>query len=190
LTPQDTITFSIDGTPENFNQYRVNGDWPSIKIAIDECVQSPVHTVWKYIPFAYNQHDIASVEILSKELGIDEFEISPSDRFDQQTDHLKPDDTLLSLRYNQQVSWKNSQVTKVIPACSNNQHHFITADGFYSPCCFLADHRFYYKTQFGKNKSGYDISKTTLSEILQQPATIDFYQNLQDQSGCQYNCPG
>ena len=29
LTAQDTITFSVDGLPENFTTYRVNADWKS-----------------------------------------------------------------------------------------------------------------------------------------------------------------
>jgi organic radical activating enzyme len=34
FTTQDTITFSIDGTPNNFTQYRENADWESINLAV------------------------------------------------------------------------------------------------------------------------------------------------------------
>jgi hypothetical protein len=68
--------------------------------------------------------------------------------------------------------------------------HFITADGFYSPCCFIADHRFYYKTIFGKQKKFYNIQEYTLSQMLAESTVIDFYQNLDQQPGCQFNCPG
>ena len=190
LTDKDKITFSIDGTPENFTQYRVNGDWESIKLAIEVCTKSQVRTIWKYIPFSYNQKDIDDVEKLSRELGIDKFKIERSDRFDEKTDYLKPDANYIGQNYQSQIKWKNSQTGTVAPRCQKGLDHFITADGFYSPCCFLADHRFYYKTPFGKNKKNYDITKTTLSEILNSKETVEFYQNLQSHSGCQFNCPG
>ena len=190
LTNDDTITFSIDGLPENFMQYRINADWASIKTGIDIAVNASVKTQWKYIPFSYNQNDIESTKELSAKLGIDKFLISLSDRFDDTTNYLKPDNTLLGDRYNAQIKWKNNQTSIVNPKCSNNQEHFITAEGFYTPCCYIADHRFYYKSQFGKNKKEYDINKITFSELLGQSKTINFYQNLQNQAACQFNCPG
>jgi hypothetical protein len=97
----------------------------------------------------------------------------------------------IGIRFDSQQQWKknNNSITSVNPKCQNNNQHFITADGFYSPCCFLADHRFYYKTQFGKNKKQYDIRNVTLSELLSRPNVVEFYTSLEQQSGCQYNCP-
>ena len=50
LTVNDTIVFSVDGTPENFTQYRVNADWNSIHEAMIVCASSSCKTKWKYIP--------------------------------------------------------------------------------------------------------------------------------------------
>jgi len=191
LTSSDIITFSVDGTPDNFTQYRVNADWDSIRVGMDVVANASCDSSWKYIPFSYNQQDIESVEQLSNSIGIKNFRVEPSDRFDEQTQALIPDLSLLGSRYIPQVEWKsNRHNSKVNPKCQSNKDHFITADGYYSPCCYLADHRFYYKTPFGKNKRQYDIRQRTLSEILQQPQTIEFYQTLDQQTGCQYNCPG
>ena len=190
LSENDRIVFSIDGTPENFTEYRINADWSSIKTAIDVCVRSPVSTVWKYIPFSYNQDNIDEVKELSKQLGMDDFQLLFSDRFDEKTNYLKPADDLLGGRYQSQTEWRTTQSVKVIPKCSNQKEHFITAEGFYSACCQLTDYRFYYKSTFGKNKQDYDITKTTLSELLQRGKTVEFYQNLQSNPGCQFNCPG
>jgi pyruvate-formate lyase-activating enzyme len=191
LTSLDIITFSVDGTPDNFTRYRVNADWDSIRIGMEVVAKASCDSSWKYIPFAFNQHDIESVEQLSNSIGIKNFRVEPSDRFDEQTHELIPDLSLLGSRYVPQVNWKsNRSNSKVNPKCQSNKEHFITAEGYYSPCCYLADHRFYYKTPFGKNKRQYDIRRHTLSEILQQPQTVEFYQTLDQQSGCQYNCPG
>jgi MoaA/NifB/PqqE/SkfB family radical SAM enzyme len=192
LSASDTVIFSIDGTPQNFTQYRVNGDWESIKQAIEVCVAAECNTVWKYIPFSYNQTDISTANKLSDELGIDTFKVEYSDRFDSQTQHLMPIETLVGEKWASQTKWKiqTPAIADVDPKCKNGIEHFITADGFYSPCCFIADYRFYYKTQFGKQKKIYDIRKSTLSQVLAEPTLINFYQSLNSQPGCQFNCPG
>ena len=190
LTSDDTIIFSVDGIPTNFTQYRVNADWESILGGMQVVSTASCNSVWKYIPFSFNQEDIDAAAILSNQIGIKNFQIELSDRFDEQTIHLKPDPLLVGTRYLAQMDWKsNSTNSTVAPKCNQGQEHFITADGYYSPCCYLADHRFYYKTTFGKNKSQYNIRKHTLTEILQQPQTVEFYQTLDKQPGCQYNCP-
>lgn len=186
----DTVEFSVDGLPENFTQYRVNADWLSIETGMRVCADSAVHTVWKYIPFSFNQNDIAAAKKLSAAIGINEFKIFPSDRFDDDTQHLLPDASLLRDRYKSIIEWKlTNKLAGVTPKCADHQQHYITADGHYSPCCWLADHRFYYKTPFGKNKKSYQIADHTITEILQQSQVVDFYRTLDQQPGCQYNCP-
>lgn len=190
LTDQDQITFSIDGLPATFTQYRINANWESIQTGISIAVNSKVQTQWKYIPFAYNQTDIADAEKLSNSLGIDQFSVWSSDRFDETTNYLKPDDEFLGTKYNAQSNWKSTQQGTVNPKCQNNNEHYITATGHYIPCCYIGDHRFYYKTQFGKNKKEYSIADQTLSQLLTAPTVVEFYQTVGNQPGCQFNCPG
>ena len=190
LTEHDRVCFSIDGVPDNFTQYRVNADWDSIKTGIQACVQSQCKTTWKYIVFSYNQTDIEQARNLSISLGIDKFTVEFSDRFDDETNHLKPQDHLIGKRYQSQTQFKSSiEIDKLNPKCSNNQEHYISADGFYMPCCYIGDHRFYYKTQFGKDKKNYSIHNQTLSEIIAKSNTLTFYKTIPEQSVCQYNCP-
>jgi hypothetical protein len=121
---------------------------------------------------------------------MDQFVVVTSDRFDQDTEWLMPDIEHVGSKYQTQTAWKEkSQQLKIQPACDNNREHFITADGFYTPCCYTADHRFYYKNQFGKNRAEYNIKTHTISEILTQPQVVDFYQNLEKHTVCQYTCP-
>ena len=190
LDEQDEVCFSIDGVPENFTQYRKNGDWPSIKIGIDVCVKSRARTVWKYIPFSFNQDTIEQARDLSTQLGIDQFEVRLSDRFDSSTEYLKPTDQLLGTRYQQQEQFRNNALTLgVEPQCNDQQSHYISADGFYMPCCYIGNHQFYYKTQFGKNKKNYNIKNYSLSQLLKNSAVIQFYRSIEDQPVCQFNCP-
>jgi len=189
LSSDDLITFSIDGIPENFTQYRINGDWTTIQDAIEVCVESPCSTAWSFIPFSYNEHSIEQAKQLSQDLGIDQFHINHSDRFDEQTMHFKPASSDPGTKWNNQQNWKQSQSTKKInPKCHRGGTHYISADGYYMPCCFIGDHRFYYKNEFGKNKKQYAISDTTLSEILNRATVAEFHRTVSEHSVCQYNC--
>jgi len=191
LDHQDIVKFSIDGIPENFTQYRKNADWSSIQVAIETCVDSDCQTVWKYIPFDFNENNIGQAQELSKHLGVDRFLLDPSDRFDEQTQNLAPKSAnLVGKLHSVKETWKKENAIPAIdPQCKSGRDHFITADGYYTPCCFVADHRFYYKNQFGKNKKTYDINKTTITQILSQPAVVEFYENLNKHSVCQFCCP-
>jgi MoaA/NifB/PqqE/SkfB family radical SAM enzyme len=186
---RDTIRFSIDGLPDNFTNYRVNADWGSIKTGIEVMTQTDCKIVWKFIPFFYNQHDVEEANQLSIDLGIDEFCVELSDRFDNSTQHLLPTAEFVDKKFYHRTQFKNTMFQAVDPKCSQGRQHFISADGYYMPCCFIGDHRFYYKTEFGKNRHSYHISTTTVSQILEAANVINFYNNVSDHSVCQFNCP-
>jgi MoaA/NifB/PqqE/SkfB family radical SAM enzyme len=190
LSVQDTVIFSIDGVPENFVQYRENADWDTILQGIQICVNSQARVAWKYIPFSFNQHDIEQAQKHSEDLGIDSFFIDPSKRFDDSpTQAIMPNTHLVNLEFESRVNWKHNQISDVDPKCHTGQEHFITADGYYTPCCFVADHRWLYKTQFGKQREQYHISNTTLSALLKRPQILEFYKNLSKHPVCQFSCP-
>jgi hypothetical protein len=102
-----------------------------------------------------------------------------------------PDFSKLGTRFQSQQEFKQNIAQQVDPKCRGGSDHFITATGHYVPCCFLADHRFYYKNIFGKNLNQFDIRTTTLTRILDQPQVIEFYANIDHDPipACQYNCP-
>lgn len=189
LTATDTVTFSVDGLPDNFTQYRVNADWASIEVGMRMCASASCQTKWKYIPFLYNQHCIDSARELSQTLGIDQFIVAPSNRFDQNNTHLVPTKDLIDTRHWSQIQWKKSNNDHGIdPLCADQRQHFISADGYYVPCCFLSDHRFLYKTPWGKQREQFSISNTTLSKILKAETTINFNKDLAANSACHYFC--
>lgn len=191
LDANDQIRFSIDGTPDNFTEYRKNAHWPSIEEAIKVCVKKRIRTVWKFIPFDYNQNDIQSARDLAKSLGMEDFLLDPSDRFDSKTEHLIPVQDLIGQRKSAQDAIKHDADHPVDPKCFLGKEHFISSTGHYSPCCFVADHRFYYKTPFGKSKDQYNIRNTKLSEILESHQTREFFKSVLENPPkvCQFNCP-
>jgi len=189
LDGNDRVTFSVDGLPTNFTEYRINADWNTIHRAMMICATASCQTTWKYIPFAYNENDLLKAQELSIQIGIDTFQIDPSDRFDDLEKIYQPMVDNLGFKYQAKQSWKQNNTQFIAPQCADNKNHYISADGFYSPCCYVADHRFYYKTKFGKNKKSYNIADQTITEILTQTAVVEFYNDLTTQPVCQYNCP-
>lgn len=174
LTIKDNITFSIDGMPDTFTNYRINADWESIKTGIDIVTKSQVNSTWKFIPFSFNEDQIEIAKKYSTELGFDKFNIMHSDRWIKD-DHLKPS---LNPKKLNPVKWDARHNIEINAECKKlNNSHYISANGFYSPCCYVSDHRFYYKSEFYKNKNLYDISKTTLTQVLSH--LDDFYKNLE-----------
>ena len=191
LDSKDQIVFGIDGMPDTFTQYRVNADWESIKIGLQVTAQHGVQGRWQFLPFKFNEHQIKDARALAESLGCDDFFVYPSDRFDEQTENLIPvKQELVRDRFDAQQKFKQDiKITKLKPQCDNGRMHYISAQGYYAPCCYVQDHRFYYKTIFGKNKKQYSIKDTSFSQLLKEKPVTDFYQSLADQSVCQFNCP-
>lgn len=188
LDHNDQVVFGIDGLPDTFTQYRINADWPSIESGIKALNQGSVKLIWQYIPFSFNEYDISSARALAQELGFDEFIVRHSERWDID-DPLKPTQNLHLINQTK-ILWKNDGVLEVDPLCKiDHSQHYISADGYYVPCCFAAEHRWYYKTDFYKNRDLYDISKTTITEVLHN--LKDFYSTLEDAklNYCTFNCP-
>ena len=189
LTEKDSVAFSVDGVPDNFTQYRVNADWASIELGMKVMSTSPALTQWKYIPFRFNEHSIEQARALSMQLGMDQFIVTPSDRWDGDDDPLKPI-TYTGAREQTITLWRKQSNVEIDPLCKKvHNQHYISAEGFYMPCCYVGDYRFYYKSEFHKNRSQYDISKTTISKILEN--TQNFYGSIEQTapSYCTYNCP-
>jgi MoaA/NifB/PqqE/SkfB family radical SAM enzyme len=189
LDKNDEVVFAIDGTPENFKTYRINADWTSISEGIETLCQGSASLAWQYLLFSYNQNDVEQTRILANDLGFDRFFVLDSERWDHGTEWLTP--TKINEISQSKITWKEqNSLLRVDPQCKNtNTSHYISADGFYTPCCWTAEHRWYYKTEFYKNRDLYDISKTTITKVLDH--LKDFYNSLDDAklNYCTFNCP-
>jgi MoaA/NifB/PqqE/SkfB family radical SAM enzyme len=187
LDSKDIINFSIDGSPENFTKYRINGDWNSVKDAIEVCAKSDVKTIWKYIPFSFNENNIENTKELANKLGIDEFLLMPSDRWIGYNDPLRPQKHFIGNRDKSKQQFKSgSKNLKIDPRCKNNSQHYIGADGTYAPCCDSKHYKFWYKSEWYKNKM--TIKDNKLSECIRR--FDDFYATIQDSKPdyCLFNC--
>ena len=190
LTDEDILTFAVDGSPDNFTQYRINANWQSIELAMKIMSASQALTKWKYIPFSFNENTIDESRELSQLLGIKQFYLDPSDRWLGNDDPLHPKKAT-GRRETAIIEWrKDTAKIEIDPACKTKyNHHYISAAGYYMPCPFVGDFRFYYKSEFYKNREQYDISKTTITQVLN--TTQNFYNTLEESKRdyCTFNCP-
>lgn len=189
LDSNDRITFSIDGIPENFTQYRKNADWETIKIGLEIVGNTEIFSEWSYIPFSFNIETIDDAKNISESFGIKNFKLSMSDRWEN-NDWLKPSVNYLGKLGEKKIEWKDkNRNLEIFPQCYDGRSHYISADGYYMPCCYVGDWRFYYKSEFYKNKEKYKICNTTFTELMENMKK--YYDNLIDDRHdyCQFSCP-
>ena len=177
LDENDTVEFSVDGLPETSPTYRTNSHWPSIDSAMKLACKSPAQIVWKMVPFAFNEHEIDAVHAMAESRGMT-FKLDPSNRFGD-NDPLRPQE--------QTIIWHRG-TGAMEPMCADGKQHYIGAGGQYSPCCYSANHVFHYKSQFHLHSSKYNISNTTLSQVLADMTNYDEQMRLDPQAVCSYTC--
>ena len=85
ISYKDTFIFSIDGPPDNFTTYRVNGHWPSIERGIRILTNRNKRLRWKYIVFKYNSsyEDIKGAYDKAWELGVTFFSLVHTKRTEE-----------------------------------------------------------------------------------------------------------
>ena len=193
----DHITFAIDGLEDTNHLYRKNAKWDSIMRAIEVLKHREFKTIWKFIVFKHNQHQIYKAGKLSKELAFDEFKIEQSDRWLGKKD-LMPDREYVDDYYKHQekVLVNKEYTTNMSPQCLKNnlpsEHLYIDAEGDFYPCCWIGTYRYKYKSLFSPKKAKMNIATHTLNEILENKKVIDFFNTTKDFNSahecCKINC--
>tara|TARA_B100001057_G_scaffold500153_1_gene613769 strand:- start:553 stop:1182 length:630 start_codon:yes stop_codon:yes gene_type:complete len=87
---QHEFRFAIDGLEDTNHIYRKNSVWKDIVMAVKTLAggkQKP-KLIWQMLVFPYNEHQVEQAQILSKQLGFDEFHYSKSLR---KYDHISFD---------------------------------------------------------------------------------------------------
>lgn len=132
LTKNDAIMFSVDGLEDTNQIYRINSQWEWIENAIRQSVNH-CQVVWKFIVFRHNENQILSAIEHAKSLGVGEFYLTKSSRFnlDNTDDVLAPSQHWVGGRFSREED-------KVFtPLCQQFSKHYLAADGSYHPCCWI-----------------------------------------------------
>lgn len=157
LTDADTVTFSIDGLEHNNHLYRVNSDWSSIMTALRIIKQSPARVIWKTLIFSYNQHELDLIRQQSESMGA-EFIAVRTHRFGD--DSLRPAQDLVLVERLYQYS---RDVYEIDPKCPETE--YISADGYYHPCCWIANANVMAKSHFWKEREKWNIKDHNLDDL-------------------------
>ena len=186
LTEQDTVFFSIDGLEHNNHLYRRNSDWKSIMQGLDIMSMSPARIIWKTLIFAYNADEIDQMQEFAERRGVG-FIAESTSRFGDET--LVPEVHLIKV----DRLYENNRETVVIePQCSTQE--YISADGYYWPCCLMTSMFTLHKTELWKQREKWSIQNQNLDQARLQ--LEQWKQQILDSPGsahdvCKMNCkPG
>jgi len=161
LTKDDTLIFSIDGLEHNNHLYRRNSDWNSIMSAVDIMSKSNARLIWKTLIFKYNENDIEKIKQVAEGKGF-KFQADITSRFGDES--LKPVNTSLILSDRlYKDKWENLELE---PRC--HSEHFISADGYYWPCCMISNYYVLHKTWLWKERQQWSIKHRTLDQLQNQ----------------------
>ena len=180
LDQKDSITFAIDGLEDTNHLYRKNAKWDSIMTAVQTVVGKSFKTIWKFIVFKHNQHQIEQAKQKSKELGFDEFKVIHSHRWGDRQD-LMPDKKYTNNKFEtQQKVVAEEVVGKMMPGClleKDGIQMYVDSEGDFYPCCWMGSYRYKYKSMFKPNEKKYNITNTNLQKILNDKKVKEFYES-------------
>ena len=194
LAEDDCIQFSIDGLEDTNHLYRKNAKWDTIIDAIKEVTTHKVKTMWKFIVFKHNQHQIKDAEKTSKLLGIDEFKVIKSDRW-WETDLMPSEEYVDPLHEHQlAVTQGTDKPTVIKQRCMSDTDGtpdtdlYIDSDGDFYPCCKMGLYAFRYKSIFSPKVRKYNIKDSTIDEILATQEVKDFFQSTKSYQTAEAPC--
>ena len=183
LSDKDSIMFSIDGLQDTNHLYRKNAKWQSIIDAINVVSKYKFNTIWKFIVFKHNQHQIKEAENLSKLLGIKHFRLEKSDRWWNQD--LMPEEKYVDPSYKHQIAVTKGLDTamSIKQRCMSilngkpDKNLYIDAEGNFYPCCWIGLYAFRYKNIFSPKNKEFNIQNNTIDQILSNKKVISFFES-------------
>ena len=155
--PGVQVGFAIDGLADTHSIYRQDTDWHKIIKNAQAFINAGGKAVWRFIPFAHNQHQESQCRQLAQDMGFAEFEIiydgrdaTPVyDRTGNFSHHIgTPINPVPALKdmLHSHITWfdaktvrSSKDVTPLNLRCTHkmNREIYIAADGSVYPCCYL-----------------------------------------------------
>lgn len=144
----DRLIISIDGTTqETYESYRIGGKLDKVLEGTKNVIKwkeklksATPHVIFQFLVVKPNQHQIAEVRALAKELGVDAVGLKTAQIYDYENgSELMPTIDKYS-RYREEESGSYSIKNKLLNHCWKMWHScVITWDGKVVPCCFDKD---------------------------------------------------
>ena len=155
--PGVQVGFAIDGLTDTHSIYRQDTDWHKIMNNARAFIDAGGQAVWRFIPFAHNQHQESQCRQIAQDMGFAEFEIIYDGRdstpvYDRSgnfshhigtsIDPVPPLKDMLQSHvtwFDAQTVRSNKDVSPLNLGCTHkmNREIYIAADGTVYPCCYL-----------------------------------------------------
>ena len=144
----DRLIISIDGTTqETYQQYRIGGTLSKVIegtkniIAAKKTLKSKTpHIVFQFLVVKPNEHQLNDVQLLAKELGVDEVVFKTAQVYDFENGNPLIPENIKYSRYKKHADGTYSIKNKLLSHCWKMwQGCVITWDGLVVPCCFDKD---------------------------------------------------
>lgn len=151
LSKLDKLIISVDGvSQEVYEQYRVGGQLNKVIEGTKEILKQKKilksktpHVVWQFVVFKPNQHQIATVKKLGKELGVDEVKIKTAQIYDFKNGHDLIPNLEAYARYKKNAEGFYEIKNRLLNQCWRMwQGCVVTWDGKVVPCCFDKDAKY------------------------------------------------
>lgn len=192
----DRLIISIDGTTQDvYQQYRVGGQLDKVIAGAKNIVKwkKALNSKTPFVFFQFlvvkpNEHQVAEIEKLAREVGVDEVRFKSAQVYDFENDpnRLIPSIDKFS-RYTKNEDGTYSSKNKLANHCWKLWHaNVITWDGLVVPCCFDKDaiHRLgNLKTQSFKEIWNNDNYKQFRADLMKSRKNIDICANCSEGLG-------
>ncbi|MBC8045050.1 MAG: SPASM domain-containing protein [Rhizobacter sp.] len=147
----DKLIISIDGTTQqSYETYRVGGDLETVLEGTRNLIawkkklnaRKP-YTVFQFVVFAHNEHEVEEVKRLGEDIGVDQVTIKTAQVYDFKAGNaLIPSESVYS-RYEKQTDGSYQIKSSLEDHCWHLwQASVITWDGRVVPCCFDKDAKY------------------------------------------------
>jgi radical SAM protein with 4Fe4S-binding SPASM domain len=174
----DRLIISIDGTTQDvYQQYRVGGKLDKVVEGTKNILKwrKALNSKTPFIFFQFlvvkpNEHQMADIQALAKELGVDEVRFKTAQVYDyaQDSNQLIPENTQFS-RYRKLPNGEYEPKNRMVNRCWKLWHaNVITWDGLVVPCCFDKD---------ATHQLG-DLKKADFRTVWKSPAYKTFRKQL------------
>ena len=119
--------------------------------------QSKAQVGWKTLIFDYNYNEIDQIRDFAESQGV-KFISQTTSRFGN--DSLRPPENLVDKTREYSDDTQNINLLK--PQCQSHAKEYISADGYYWPCCWVSSAFTLYKTQLWKDRQQWSTTGKTL----------------------------
>ncbi|MFN4081223.1 MAG: radical SAM/SPASM domain-containing protein, partial [Saprospiraceae bacterium] len=142
------LIVSVDGaTQATYSAYRIGGDLEQVRAGIRRVVawkkrlgRAQPHVILQCLVVRPNEHEIADVRAMGRELGVDEVKFKTAQVYDYENGHALIPSIDRYARYRRGIDGRWRLKASMSKSCWKMWHScVITWDGRVAPCCFDKD---------------------------------------------------